>query len=941
MAVSSLPTQDAQWILKKTQDFTQFINHSGADRKLYERTLKFVLQHTTAFQASFFVLQGGKMVLKSCFLGEEEVYSVKQFYLLGKGMVGRCAEDMESQLYENVPQSFFSDFKAALGEHFPNAVFLAPMLDEQHAIGVLQVASEKTFSEAEQYLIQQVAHIASSQLHLERMTERNQINGDQASELYRKNKLLSEAKKTAEQSNQQLREKVRESEEQEQLMLALLNKVNEAVLVFNSDVEIQQASGATKRILGISPLSVSLSRQLPAHLVELEQTVREQTRNLPQREEASLQKEILVPNEKGELVWLNLNLSQLNLNGSQYYLVSVKDISGKKHESRSLQVPGQMQALAENTPDSVLRIDADKNVVYVNPAFEELIGIERNQLIDQGFSELKIEKRILDNWNSLIDHVLEQKQPFHSTTSISNYGGERFLQISLLPEFSKQGKLISTLLVLRDNTENKRTKVAIRNQSEKLRYGETYAKTLQQVVIPTRMVIQQTFPDSFVLSKPKTSIPGDFPWCYRSGSTLYLATVDTKEIGVSGALNTVNLYYILVQIMDNWDGDEKPRPSEIIFALHNVIHKKFSQKLKSLSSKTGIDVAIVSIDLKEKGLYFSGANIPIYLLSNGKGEIIKGVSQSVGTQRTLKADAFRDIYREVSEKDAVILASDGLQNTFGGERFKRFSAERIRDILYQHAAEPMMGLSDIYEDELGKWLNGKRQIDDILLIGARLSALREEAQETVATPDGTVEVGGQELEMDTKPGADLNAVRLAEITAQNMPGFNGGALVAAHEGTYNQATIKDITAKTEAYLQQQNSSRGFSKKVFNVMVEMLQNISRHAYNPEESLTDERFGYFAMTDKDDRYELYTANYIQAPIARKVENVLDDIQNRTPDELKQRYKELMKKSRINEEGGAGLGFVDIARKTDQNMYAHFEQIDEQLTVFVFCSAINKKK
>lgn len=928
-------------MLEKTQEFAQHLNDSGQQRNTYERTLSFLIDHTSAFQASLYLLQGGKLVLKSCFHQQEEVYSVKQFYLQGKGMIGRVAEDQEAQQYDNVPQSFFSDFKAALKEQFPSSVYLAPLMSRQQLLGVVQVASERSFTESEQYFIQQIAQLASVRIFMERQLESGSGEGEQVSELYRKNKLLSEAKKNAESTNQQLRQQVRGLEEKEQLMLALLNKVNEAVLVFSEDMELEQASGATKRILGISPLSVSLSRQLPAHLVELEQAIREQIRHLPQKQDASLQKEVLVPNERGELVWLHLNVGHIDLNGAKFYLVAIKDVSGKKQESQSLQVPGQMQALAENTPDAVLRISQEKKLLYVNPAFEELVGIERNQLIDRPFSELRIEKRILKNWESQIDHVLEQKQPFHSTTSISNYGGERFLQIGLLPEFNSSGQLVSMLLVLRDNTENKRTKVAIRNQSEKLRYGETYAKTLQQIVIPTRSVVQHTFPDSFILSKPKNIIPGDFPWCYRSGKHIYLGAIDTKEVGVAGALNTLNLYYLLVQIMDNWSGEQLPAPSEIMIALHNVLRKKFAGKMKSLSSKTGIDIALARIQTEDRQLLYSGANIPMYLMNDGRVEIIKGTSYSLGIQRELKNDTFRDVSRELTEKDVVLLASDGLQNTFGGERFKRFSAERIRDLLYENGSEPMFGLSDIYEQRLAEWLNGKSQIDDILLLGARLSILNQEAEATVATPDGAVEVGGQELDMTTPASSSIAAIQLTEVARKNMPSIDEGTLVASHEGIYNQATIKDVTAKTEAYLEQRNESRGFAKKVFNVMVEMLQNISRHAYNPEDGYTSERFGFFAMVDHDDRYEIITANFIQAPIARKVNNVMEDLQQRSSEELKQRYKELMKKSRINEEGGAGLGFVDIARKTDQNMYTHFEAIDEHFSVFVFRSAITKKK
>ena len=69
------------------------------------------------------------------------------------------------------------------------------------------------------------------------------------------------------------------------------------------------------------------------------------------------------------------------------------------------------------------------------------------------------------------------------------------------------------------------------------------------------------------------------------------------------------------------------------------------------------------------------------------------------------------------------------------------------------------------------------------------------------------------------------------------------------------------------------------------------------------------------------------------------MLDHINSLDKDGLKELYKNQMKEGRLSEKGGAGLGFIDIARKTGNKLEFHFLPIDEGSSFFLLTSSVSR--
>lgn len=159
-----------------------------------------------------------------------------------------------------------------------------------------------------------------------------------------------------------------------------------------------------------------------------------------------------------------------------------------------------------------------------------------------------------------------------------------------------------------------------------------------------------------------------------------------------------------------------------------------------------------------------------------------------------------------------------------------------------------------------------------------------------------------------------------------------------YEGEVTQEITKTFTSLTEKSLSKSAESNAVQKKVFNVMVECLQNISKHA----DSLTDEdeeRRGIVMVSKGDDSYNIITGNIIKNERVAGLQESLELINSLDKAGLSTLFKQQIKESTISEKGGAGLGLIDIAKKTGSKLTYQFKELNEQVSFFILTSTIKR--
>ena len=166
-------------------------------------------------------------------------------------------------------------------------------------------------------------------------------------------------------------------------------------------------------------------------------------------------------------------------------------------------------------------------------------------------------------------------------------------------------------------------------------------------------------------------------------------------------------------------------------------------------------------------------------------------------------------------------------------------------------------------------------------------------------------------------------------------------ITLVYEGEITHQITKAFTSLTESNMAKDDEPGNVQRKVFHVMVECLQNISKHAddFTSQDYLFSGR-GIFLVSKGDNEYSVTTGNAVDNDKIELLTDMLDTINRLDKDELKALYKKQMKEGRLSDKGGAGLGFIDIKRKTGKQLEYHFLPISNDTSFFLLTSTIGRE-
>jgi serine phosphatase RsbU (regulator of sigma subunit)/Tfp pilus assembly protein PilF len=244
----------------------------------------------------------------------------------------------------------------------------------------------------------------------------------------------------------------------------------------------------------------------------------------------------------------------------------------------------------------------------------------------------------------------------------------------------------------------------------------TYAKQIQDSLLPQLQTIKEVLPDSFIFFKPRDIVSGDFYWFTQIESKIAIALVDCTGHGVPGAFMTVLANSLLNQIIVETGITS---PDLIVSLLDQKIQQNLHQKQFENTNTDGLDIGLLMIDQKSKKIDYTGAKIPLYIVENGSVDVIKPDRNSVGsTQQVNKVFSKREIdYRPGT---MIYLSSDGFQDQFGGPKNKKFMKKKFRTLLQSIGNLNSERQKNELEETFIQWRASNSQTDDILVIGFKL-----------------------------------------------------------------------------------------------------------------------------------------------------------------------------------------------------------------------------
>ena len=282
----------------------------------------------------------------------------------------------------------------------------------------------------------------------------------------------------------------------------------------------------------------------------------------------------------------------------------------------------------------------------------------------------------------------------------------------------------------------------IRKQKEELTDSIEYASRIQQALLPSDKVLDEHQMEHFILFRPRDIVSGDFYWMATKNEKLIIVVADCTGHGVPGAFMSMLGMTFLDEIVIK---EEVTDTASILDQLRTHVITSLKQSGKTIreSTRDGMDLSLISVDLKSKEIQFSGAYNPIYLVRplnrSEKRKVNKGTELdlprgSMHNEKHLliqvRADQMPVGIAEKSEPFSastfeyegysIYMFSDGYLDQFGGERGKKFMSRNFKKLILELQSVPIKEQGSAMEKILLNWMGNISQIDDILVMGLRI-----------------------------------------------------------------------------------------------------------------------------------------------------------------------------------------------------------------------------
>jgi ligand-binding sensor domain-containing protein/serine phosphatase RsbU (regulator of sigma subunit) len=259
-------------------------------------------------------------------------------------------------------------------------------------------------------------------------------------------------------------------------------------------------------------------------------------------------------------------------------------------------------------------------------------------------------------------------------------------------------------------------------QKHEITSSITYARRIQQAVLPGVEILSENTAENFILYKPRDIVSGDFYWVGKNENRLFVAAADCTGHGVPGAFMSM----LGISFMNKIIREQKnEQPHVILGEMRKNVITSLKQGNYEGTTKDGMDMALCVINTDTLEMVFSGAYNPAIIISNGEAVEFKANRMPVGLHIVM--DDFTPEARQLKPGDCVYLFSDGFQDQIGGPDGRKFMRKNLRELLLSIHTKPFSEQKEHLDQTIEEWRknpqsgkNDFNQVDDITVVGFRM-----------------------------------------------------------------------------------------------------------------------------------------------------------------------------------------------------------------------------
>ena len=166
--------------------------------------------------------------------------------------------------------------------------------------------------------------------------------------------------------------------------------------------------------------------------------------------------------------------------------------------------------------------------------------------------------------------------------------------------------------------------------------------------------------------------------------------------------------------------------------------------------------------------------------------------------------------------------------------------------------------------------------------------------------------------------------RPLKVTYDLFRRVKNGDFEYIYRGSFTQTLTRKILSLAESNLQRLVDKSSLQNRIYFIMVEGLQNVTRHQDEVVHEAGDYS-GIFTIQKKGSRYLITTGNLIVNSKVDSLKQKLERVNSLDREDLKKLHREILTTGELSDKGGAGLGLIEMARRSGNKLLFDFEYVD----------------
>ena len=138
----------------------------------------------------------------------------------------------------------------------------------------------------------------------------------------------------------------------------------------------------------------------------------------------------------------------------------------------------------------------------------------------------------------------------------------------------------------------------------------------------------------------------------------------------------------------------------------------------------------------------------------------------------------------------------------------------------------------------------------------------------------------------------------------------------------------------KAYLNDNKNTKGQVYKIFSIFIELTQNVKNYVNSLDSEAEREKIstsGVVIIGESNGKYFISSGNLVKNGDVEPLKNRIDEILNSSDEEIKKLYKKRLRQDMKRDAKGAGLGLIDISRKTERDFECEFIERGNEYNFF----------